>query len=204
MKLRFLLSAFTLLSLGGALAAPITFDFKDPKGVNNVVFLIDAPVESINGTASGVSGKVEFDPASPASLKGKITVAADTLFVPNSMMKEHLHGAQWMDVKKYPEISFAVESVGNAKTSGDKTTVDVTGTMTVKDKSKKITMPVELTYLKDKLSVRSNGQMQGDLLMVRAKFAIKRSDFNLNPGKFEDMVSDQIQLTLSLAGLAPK
>jgi hypothetical protein len=45
------------------LAAPLTFDFKDPKTVNNVVFKTDAPLESINGTATGISGAVTFDPA---------------------------------------------------------------------------------------------------------------------------------------------
>ena len=39
-------------------AGPIKFDFKDPKKVNNVVFLLDAPLESISGTATGVSGTV--------------------------------------------------------------------------------------------------------------------------------------------------
>ena len=49
-----------------AFAAPLAFDFKDPKGVNNVVFRTDAPLESINGTATAVSGMVTFDPADPA------------------------------------------------------------------------------------------------------------------------------------------
>jgi hypothetical protein len=37
-------------------AAPQTFDFKDPKGVNNVQFKLDAPLEAITGTATGISG----------------------------------------------------------------------------------------------------------------------------------------------------
>jgi polyisoprenoid-binding protein YceI len=204
MKYRLLVPALALAITSGASAAPISFDFKDPKGVNNVVFLLDAPLESINGTATGISGKVDFDPANPATLKGKIVVATSSMHVPNPMMKEHMHGAQWMDVQKFPELTFETESIANVKTTGDKTTADVTGTMTVKGVAKKITVPVELTYLKDKLRDRSNGQMQGDLLVLRSKFSIKRADFNISAGRNEDKVSNEIQLTLSLAGIAPK
>ena len=42
-------------------SAPLEFDFKDPKGVNNVIFKTDALLESINGTASGISGKGAAD-----------------------------------------------------------------------------------------------------------------------------------------------
>jgi polyisoprenoid-binding protein YceI len=71
-------------------AAPLEFNFKDPKGVNNIVFKTDAPLESINGTASGISGTVTFDPENPSATKGKIIVAANSLHVGNPMMKEHL------------------------------------------------------------------------------------------------------------------
>src|SRR6185295_16899303 len=79
-------------------AAPLTFDFKDPKGVNNAVFKLDAPLEAITGSANGISGTVTFDPANPGATKGKIVVAAETLQVPNTMMKGHLHSPMWMDV----------------------------------------------------------------------------------------------------------
>lgn len=193
-----------LVSLtGAALAAPLTFDFKDPKGVNNVVFKTDAPLESINGTATGISGTVVFDPANPGALKGKIVVAANSLHVPNPMMKEHLHGEQWLDVAKYPEITFEADSVRNVKTTGNVTTADVTGRFTLKGVTKTLTVPVTFTYLKDRLKDRFP-RLEGDLLVLRAKFTIRRSEFGINPGAGEDKVSDEIELSLSLAGQAPR
>jgi polyisoprenoid-binding protein YceI len=185
------------------LAAPETFDFKDPKGINNAGFKLDAPLESINGSASGVSGTVTFDPEHPGAMSGKIVVAASTLMLPNSMQQGHMRGPQWMEVAKYPEISFEEKELQNVKTSGDVTTADAVGTFTCKGVSKDMTVPVKLTYLKDKLGQRLPNA-SGDLLVIRSNFSIKRSDFNINPGKFEDKVSDQIDLTLSIAGASPK
>jgi polyisoprenoid-binding protein YceI len=186
-----------------ALAEPQTFDFKDPKGVNNVVFKTDAPLESINGTATGVSGKVTFDPADPGSVKGKIVVQAASLRVPNDMMQGHLRSDKWLDVAKYPEITFEVTKADNVKTTANSTSADVTGTMTIHGVSQTTTVPVKMTYLKDKLKERLP-QLQGDLLVLRAKFNVKRSDYGINKGTFEDKVSDDIELNLSLAGQSPR
>ena len=185
------------------MAAPLTFDFKDPKGVNNAVFKLDAPLEAINGSANGVSGTVTFDPADPGATMGKIIVAASSLHVPNPMMKEHMHGEQWLDVAKNKEIIFEAKSLRNVKTTGDNTTADATGTLTIKGVAKEVTVPLKLTYLKDKLGMRVPNQ-KGDLLVIRASFAVKRSDFGINPKAPEDKVSDTIDLTLSIAGASPR
>jgi polyisoprenoid-binding protein YceI len=200
-QLRSLL-ALSLLSTA-VVAAPTTFDFKDPKGVNNIVFQLDAPLESINGTATGISGTVAFDPANPASLTGKLNITASSLHVGNPMMKEHMHGEMWLDVAKHPEITFEVTKVEDAKTADNVTTAKVTGKLTIKGVTQTVTTPVKLTYLKDKLKARG-GNKEGDLLVLRANFTIKRSDFNINKGNGEDKVSDEIQLSLSLAGAAPR
>lgn len=191
-----------LVSLASAVyAAPQSFDFKDPKGVNNAVFNLDAPLESVNGSASGISGTVSFDPENPAATSGKIVVAAESLTVPNPMQKEHLHSPNWLDVAKYPEITFETKSLSNVKTDGNVTTADVTGTFNLHGVSKEITVPVKLTYLKDKLSARVPN-LKGDLLVIRANFSINREDFDIQKGKFEDKVSPTINLTLSIAGAA--
>ena len=184
-------------------ADPQKFDFKDPKGVNNAVFKLDAPLESINGTATGISGEITFDPANPKSTTGKIVVATSSLNVPNPMMKDHLLSETWMDATKYPDLSFEVVSLADIKTSGAATTASATGKLTIKGITKAVTIPVSLTFLKDKLGARIPN-MSGDLLVVRANFKVKRSEFNINAGQYEDKVSDEIDLSLSLAGMSPK
>jgi polyisoprenoid-binding protein YceI len=199
-----LFCAFIFTCLGAsAPAAPLEFDFKDPKGVNNIVFKTDAPLESINGVATGISGRVTFDPDNPGAVKGKIFVQASSLHLGNPMQKEHLHGDKWLDVVKYPEITFEVESAKNVKTQANVTSADVTGKFSLHGVTKAITVPVQMTYLKDKLKARMPGK-DGDLLVIRATFKIKRSDFGINPGQGEDKVSDDIELNLSLAGAAPR
>jgi len=203
MKNKFL-CALMFTSLGAAAsAAPAEFDFKDPKGVNNVVFKTDAPLESINGVATGISGKVTFDPDNPGAVKGKIIVQASSLHLGNPMQKEHLHSDKWLDVAKYPEITFEVESAKNVKTPGNVTTADVTGKFSLHGVTKTITVPVKMTFLKDQLKARLPGK-DGDLLVIRASFKIKRSDFGINPGQGEDKVSDDIELNLSIAGAAQR
>jgi polyisoprenoid-binding protein YceI len=201
MKLQYLIPLVCLAT--AAYAAPQSFDFKDPKGINNAGFKLDAPLESINGSASGISGMVSFDPENPAATTGKIVVAAETLMVPNPMQKEHMHSDKWLDVTKYPEITFEAKSLANVKTEGNVTTADVTGTFSLHGVSKDITAPIKLTYLKDKLSDRVPN-MKGDLLVIRANFSINREDFNINKGQYEDKVADTIELTLSIAGASPK
>src|SRR5580765_1891660 len=186
-----------------AAAAPLEFDFKDPKGVNNIVFKTDAPLESINGVATAISGRVTFDPDNPGAVKGKIIVQASSLHLGNPMQKEHLHGDKWLDVAKYPDITFEVESAKNAKTQANVTNADVTGKFSLHGATKTITVPVKLSFLKDQLKARIPGK-DGDLLVIRASFKIKRSDFGINPGQGEEKVSDDIELNLSIAGAAPR
>jgi len=197
MKLTCILPLVALTT--AAYAAPLAFDFKDPKGVNNAVFKLDAPLESINGSASGISGAVAFDPENPAATTGKIIVASESLTVPNPMQKEHLHSANWLDVAKYPEITFEAKSLAKVNTDGNVTTGDATGTFSLHGVTKEITVPIKLTYLKDKLAARVPN-LKGDLLVIRANFVINREDFNLQKGQYEDKVSPTIDLSLSIAG----
>jgi polyisoprenoid-binding protein YceI len=188
-----------------ALAAPETFDFKDPKDGNKIEFKLDAPLEKIAGTANAVSGTVTFDPQNPGSTRGKIVVATASMTVPNGMQTSIMRGHQWLDAGKFPEITFEVKDLSNVKTDKDKTSADVAGIFTLHGVSKEVTFPVEMKYLKDKLGEHLGGSQKGDMLVITStNFSIKRADYNIMPGKNLDKVADTIKLTLGVAGAAPK
>jgi polyisoprenoid-binding protein YceI len=187
-----------------ASAAPQTFDFKDPKGVNHAKFTLDAPLEAISGVANGISGTLTVDPAKPEATSGTITVETKSLHVENPLMKEHMLGADWLDAEKNPSITFKVKSLKDYKMADGKASASVVGTFTLKGVEKEITVPATVTMLPGKLSDRSAGKMKGDLAVLRTSFTLKRSDFGINPKAPEDKVSDEIEISLSIAGSAPE
>ena len=182
-------------------AEPIVFDFKDPKKVNNALFLLDAPLESISGTATGISGAITFDPEKPAATKGKIILDASSLHVDNPVMKKHMLDKGWMDVANHPKIQFVAENFTNVKVDGSKIQAKAVGKFSVKGVTKKVTVPVTLTFLKGMLVKRN--RVPGDLLVLRSDFTIKRSDYGINSGNNEEKVSDEIEIKLRVAGAAP-
>ncbi len=199
---RLLIASLALAASLGA--APISFDFKDPKGVNAVQFHLDSMIESIVGTANGVTGKVSFDPAAPAATTGSIVVDTSTLKVTNSTMTGHLQSDAWLDAAGHPAITFELTKLDNVKTDGTTTTANATGKFTLKGVTKDISVPVTLSFLADALQKRTKPDNKGDLLVVRGEFTILRGDYGIQPGKNEDKVSNEIKLTFALVGSAPK
>ena len=190
------------LLIGSAFLCPAKpFDFKDPKGVNNIIFQMDAPLESINGSADGISGVVSFDPAKPEQTSGQITLDASSLHVGNNVLKEHMHGKEWMNVDKYPSIRFNLSKLTDIKQEGIDLLALAEGKMTIRNITTHIQVPVKLTYLKDMLIKRN--RVPGDLLVIRAKFIVKRDDYNIQKGQNLEKVANDIEISLNLAGASP-
>lgn len=195
--------ALTLISAASLQAKPQSFDFDDPKGVNSVSFTLDAPLEQINGSGKGVTGKVTFDPENPEATSGKIVIATDSLTVTNDTMRDHMLGEGWLDAKSHPEITFVAKSMSQVETTEKGISAQLTGSFTLKGVTKEIVVPVTLTYLPDMLSARTNGRAKGDLLVIRSNFSVNRSDYGIKPGESTDKVAEAIELRLAIAGAAP-
>lgn len=192
-------AGFTIIS---AVAAPQTFDFKDPKGVNAIQFTLDSVLEPIAGTASDVEGKVTFDAADVATTKGKIEVEAKSLKTSNATMTEHLLSAGWIDAEQHKDIAFEFAKLDDVKSTGDnKWSATANGKFSLKGVTKDVSIPVTLTLLPGAFGKRLNKpELPGDLLVVRGAFSINRGDYGIKPGQNEDKVAPVIQLTFALVG----
>lgn len=202
MHLKKILTAAMTFACGAiASAAAIDFDFKDPKSVNAMYFLLDSEVEPIMGLASGISGTVSFDPADSKKLSGKIIVAADSLRTDNTEMNKVLHGDDWMKVKENTEISFTFQEVKESKAAGDNQwELSVSGEFLCKGVKKAMTVPVRATYQKGGLANRLRGQ-KGDLLILRTEFKINRKDFGIKPEMGNSVVAEEIQIRAAIVGM---
>ena len=196
-----LLSFSMLYGLSSSHADTIHFDFKDPKNVNNIIFQMDAPLESINGSGDGISGSVRFDPEKPELTKGEITLSAKSLHVGNPVLKEHMHGKDWLNVEKFPSIRFSLNQLNDIKKEGIHFLANAHGKMTIRNITLDMKVPVKLTYLKGMLEKRN--RVKGDLLVIRSKFSVKRDDFNIQAGQKLEKVANEIELSLNVAGAAP-
>ena len=199
------LIAIVALSVGcmASVLAAKEFDFKDPKGVNAMTFVLDSPLEPIMGLASGISGTVSFDPEHPESTTGMITVTAESLHIEHQGMERTLHGPDWIDVESYPEISFTFKKVDDVKrTESGAFEMKVTGDFSVKGITKRLTIPVRATYLEGRLADRMH-RGTGDLLVLRTQFTIDRRDFNIKPDSSGEVVAEEIEIRASIVGMAP-
>ena len=70
--------------------------------------------------------------------------------------------------------------------------------------TRSITVPVRLAHLPGKLGTRGGPIKDGDLLLLRCNFSIKRSDYNIGSLLQFNKVANTIELRVALAGGAPK
>lgn len=101
-----------------------------------------AGVSVQTGEFTEAEGKLVLDPDNVANSTLEVTIKANSVstgFVP---LDTHLKTADFLEVEKYPEMTFVSTSV---EKTGD-TTANVTGDMTIHGVTKPVTFTTELTH----------------------------------------------------------
>jgi len=173
----------TLLPLAaGAQNAPAgsskqTFVFNDDSHRDTVTFMLDAPLEVINGLSNQVKGTITVE-GNKAS--GKLAVPVSSIKTGNEARDGHLQNEKWLDAAKYPDIivEFKDLALPGPMESGKPVKLKTQGKFTIHGVTREEPVEVTASYMKE--SADTKGRAPGDLLRVRAKFQIPLEAYKIN------------------------
>jgi polyisoprenoid-binding protein YceI len=96
-------------------------------------------VATVRGHFTEIATSLDLDdPDDPTTGRGSVTIQSASITTGSEMRDGHLKGADFLDVEKYPTITFTLKSIAKA---GDD--YKVTGDLTIKDVTKEITLDYE-------------------------------------------------------------
>src|SRR6202008_3680544 len=98
-----------------------------------------AMVTKVRGSFDEFAGTAVLDGANPANSRVEVTIEAASIDTRNAQRDEHLRSNDFLAMQEYPKITFASTGVRQAGES----TFEVTGDLTIKGVTNKITIPFE-------------------------------------------------------------
>ncbi len=96
-------------------------------------------ISNVKGEFSHITGSVEFDPANLATAQVQASMDAATVSTREPQRDSHLKSRDFLDVNRYPTITFQSTKVVPAGEHG----YDVTGDLTIRGVTRSVTLHVE-------------------------------------------------------------
>jgi polyisoprenoid-binding protein YceI len=195
--------ATVALMTTAALAEATTFKMSPEQGgLNRVAFENDAPFEAITGITNAVTGELKVDLANPSGATGNLSIPVDSIRTGIPVRDEHLQGADWLDAKAHPTISFVIDKVetkAKQLTDGNKVEATVSGKITIKGVTKPVKAKAFVTFRKATEATKK-AWIKTDVLVVRAVFKLNIRDFGVNPPEHIAgvKVADEVEVKVSL------
>ena len=165
-------------------------------GKSKATFVSDAPLETMVGKSSKVSGSLTVDPADITKTTGSFTVPVVSLRTDNDLRDEHLQGDGWLDAKKTPNIHFEITEVilgkkdSPALKSGKYRKVQVKGKFSAHGVSKPVLAKGTVNW-------------SGKQLRIKADFTVVLEDHNVSvPSIVRLKVANDIAVSVDLRAVA--
>lgn len=126
-------------------------------------------VSNVRGSFKGVKGSVTYDPQNPGATTVQATVEASTLHTSDEQRDTHVKSTEFLDVEKFPVITFKSTKV--EKVAKDE--FKVIGDLTLHGVTKQVALDVH------ELSEEAKDPWGNTRIGASAKTKIKRSDYGL-------------------------
>src|SRR5713226_4434208 len=96
-------------------------------------------IANVKGEFDKVSGTVNFDPANPSAASVEASIDVATISTRDEQRDAHLKSADFLDVEKFPNITFKSKKV----TAAGSDSFNVIGDLTIRGVSKEVNLSVE-------------------------------------------------------------
>jgi polyisoprenoid-binding protein YceI len=190
---RFLLAALLATTGLGLSAAAGAATYKIDPNHTQVQFTYNHfGYSNLSGRFNQVSGDFQFDPANPAAATISVELPMSSLSTGVPKLDEDLSGDGFFDVAKFPTASFKSNKV---RVLG-KDRLSVAGDLSIHG----VTRPVVFAVTINRTG--PHPMRKTETAGFDATTTIKRSEFGV--GKLAPMVSDEVQLRISMEAGVPK
>jgi polyisoprenoid-binding protein YceI len=146
-------------------------------------------VNTVHGRFNDWSGQITFDDKDPSKSSVEVTIKSASINTDNGQRDGHLKSPDFLDVQKFPEITFKSKSV-EKKSDG----FVAHGVLTIRGVAKDVDLPFKL-----------NGPIGvggGNLLGAEASLTINRQDFGVSWSKALDsgglVVANDVKIDINV------
>jgi polyisoprenoid-binding protein YceI len=183
---RFVLTLVSALAMAAAAAAQAGTWQIDPMHSAAQFSVRHLGVSTVRGGFTKVSGSAKYDPSDPAKTTLDATIEASSVDTRVEMRDNDLRSAGFLDVQKYPTITFhskQVKAAGAGK-------LEITGDLTIHGVTKEVVLDV------DGPSAAMKDPWGNQRIGASAATKINRMDFGVKgaPG----LVGDEISITIDV------
>jgi polyisoprenoid-binding protein YceI len=144
---------------------------------------------TVRGYFDEISAKADIDPDHPETSSVEVTISTASIRTNNGARDNDLRSSNFLEVDKYPEITFKSTSVEPAGPDHYK----LTGDLTIKGNTRPVTLDMV------KYGEFNDPQMMGHRIAYSATGKINRKDFGLKFSMILDgrmVVSEDIQINI--------
>ena len=139
---------------------------------------------TLTGRFTDFSSQIVFDPADLANASTTVSVRIDSVAAETDEQAQELVKPEWFDAQTFPTATFT--STSFQALGGDE--FSVAGTLTIRDQSHPITIPITFAITGD------NATIEGNTALNRIDFGVGQGDWSI-----DDVVGFTVSVHFSLA-----
>lgn len=190
MKLHHLASLAFVACLAPAVLTAAPEDYKIDPVHSSATFKIEhMKVSNVHGRFNDIGGTFTYDKEKPEQSKLEVVIDMASIDTANKMRDDHVRSADYLNVEKYPKMTYKSTSIKPLKDDE----FEVTGDLTLHGETKPLTL--KLKKIGEATDPKGVHRAGGE-----STFTIKRSDFGMKD-KMLGMLGDDVVVTVAVEGI---